>query len=110
MPITKAVEPNYVPWSHEQFLRRLKTFADLKSWTSKPDAVNEVEWAKRGWVCVDVNTVGCRGGCEQRVVVGLRPGRKDDQGVEIEGSEDYSVEIGSSRVLLDTPSICSWVL
>jgi len=35
--------------------------------------VNEVEWAKRGWQCVDINTVGCKGGCGKRVIVRLDP-------------------------------------
>lgn len=87
-------EPNYTPWSHGAFLTRLKTFADVSRWTSKPDAVNEVAWAKRGWVCAGLNTVSCRGGCEKRVVIALRPPRKDSSGAVIEGSEDYSVEIG----------------
>ncbi|CAK4034734.1 c3hc zinc finger domain-containing [Lecanosticta acicola] len=52
--------PNYSPWSHESFLARLKTFSSVSQWHPKPDAINEVEWAKRGWVCVDVNTVACK--------------------------------------------------
>lgn len=88
--------PNYVPWSRELFLERLKTFADLRIWTSKPDAVNEVAWAKRGWVCDGLNRVACKGGCEERVVVALRPMRNDEDGAKIEGSEDYAVEIGLS--------------
>jgi len=35
--------------------------------------VNEVEWAKRGWWCVDTNTVGCKGGCQQRLLVKVEP-------------------------------------
>ena len=63
--------PNYAPWSHDAFLARLKTFRSVSLWHPKPETIGEVEWAKRGWVCVDVNTVGCRGGCERRVVVSL---------------------------------------
>ena len=65
--------PHFSPWSHETFLQRLQTFASVTQWHPKPDAVNEVEWAKRGWQCVEVNTVGCRGGCGKRVVVRLDP-------------------------------------
>ncbi|KAL9087540.1 MAG: hypothetical protein Q9165_006651 [Trypethelium subeluteriae] len=86
-------QPNYIPWSQEAFLGRLRTFADVKLWTPKPDAVDEVEWAKRGWVCEGINRVACKGGCERRVVVRLRPKRRDAEGKEIEGSEDYSVEV-----------------
>lgn len=63
--------PNFSPWSHEKFLARLQTFSSVSQWHPKPDAISEVEWAKRGWVCVDVNTVACKGGCEKRVVVSL---------------------------------------
>lgn len=63
--------PNFSPWSHETFLARLKTFSSVSLWHPKPEAISEVEWAKRGWVCIDVNTVACRRGCEKRVVVSL---------------------------------------
>lgn len=95
---TTSNEPNYLPSSHIAFLRRLKTFADLSVWTSKPDPINEVTWAKKGWICVGVNTVACKGGCEQRVVVALRPPRKDEEGKDISGSEDYSVDVDDELV------------
>lgn len=56
-------------------------------WHPKPEAISEVEWAKRGWICVEVNTVGCSGGCERRVVVDLAP-RKKPVGVDVEELED----------------------
>lgn len=99
-PDTRVREPNYNPWSHVGFLRRLKTFSNVRVWSSKPDAINEVEWAKRGWVCDknSLNTVACRGGCEARVVVGLRPALKDEEGKEIDGTEDMSVELSEELV------------
>ncbi len=86
-PASKTADPsgtpkkpaNYSPWSHGTFLARLKTFSSASLWHSKPDAISEVEWAKRGWVCVDVNTVGCKGGCEKRVVVSMEPPKKTAQ-------------------------------
>ena len=60
--------------------------------------VNEVAWAKRGWVCAGVNTVACKGGCEKRVVVALRRPRKDEAGKGIPGTEDYSVDIDDELV------------
>ena len=63
--------PNFSPWSQESFLARLKTFSKVSYWHPKPEAIGEVHWAKRGWSCVDLNTVACRGGCERRVVVKL---------------------------------------
>lgn len=63
--------PNFAPWSQETFLARLKTFSKVSNWHPKPEVISEVHWAKRGWSCVDLNTVACRGGCERRVVVKL---------------------------------------
>ena len=54
-----------------------------------------MEWAKRGWICEGWNTVACKGGCEQRVVVILRPKRQDEDGKEIDNSEDMNMEVGT---------------
>ena len=85
------VPPNFSPWSHEAFLAKLKTFSSVSLWHSKPEAISEVEWAKRGWVCVGVNTVACRGGCEKRSVVSLdlpkNAGTEDD---DDDGEDDGS--------------------
>jgi hypothetical protein len=97
-PASPRKAPNYQPGSQEQFLARLKTFADVKKWGSKPDAIGEVEWAKRGWSCDAWNTVACKGGCEQRVAVKLRPKRKSADGKEIEMSEDLGADVGEGLV------------
>jgi len=88
----EARKPNFQPYSQPAFLERLQTFT-VKKWSTKPDAISEVEWAKRGWGCEGWNTVACRGGCEKRVVVKLRPKRKGEDGKEIEGSEDMGYEV-----------------
>ncbi|KAF4959973.1 hypothetical protein FGADI_1247 [Fusarium gaditjirri] len=41
----------YAPTDRGDLLKRLGTFQDITDWTPKPDKVNEIEWAKRGWVC-----------------------------------------------------------
>ncbi|OCL08097.1 zf-C3HC-domain-containing protein [Glonium stellatum] len=97
-PSTPRKTPNYAPYSHDQFLARLKTFADVRLWSTKPDRIGEVEWAKQGWICEGWNTVACKGGCEQRVVVILRPKRKDKDGKEIDNSEDMSMEVEDELV------------
>jgi hypothetical protein len=87
--------PNFSPWSHEAFLARLKTFSSVSLWHPKLEAISEVEWAKRGWVCVEVNTVACKGGCERRIVVTLgSPKRKEAQDHEDsdDGEEEAAVE------------------
>ena len=95
---TPRKPPNFQPYSQDQFLGRLKTFADVKKWTTKPDAISEVEWARRGWSCDTWNTVACKGGCEKRVAVKLRPKRKDASGKDIEMSEDLAVEVEDALV------------
>ncbi|KAF2657912.1 zf-C3HC-domain-containing protein [Lophiostoma macrostomum CBS 122681] len=97
-PSTPRKEPYYQPYSQEQFLGRLKTFADVRKWTNKPDAIGEVQWAKRGWSCDIWNAVACKGGCEQRVVVKLRPKRKDNEGKEIKMTEDMALETDEGLV------------
>lgn len=95
---TPRKAPNFQPYSQEQFLERLKTFADVRKWTVKPDTISEVEWAKRGWSCEAWNTVACKGGCEQRVSVKLRPRRKNAEGREMEMTEDMDSDIDADLV------------
>jgi hypothetical protein len=89
---------NYAPYSQEHFLSRLKTFADVKKWTMKPEKLSEIEWAKRGWVCEDWNKVACKGGCEKRLFIKLLPKMKDENGDELDGTEDYDVEVEQDLV------------
>ncbi|KAL2174561.1 C3HC zinc finger-like-domain-containing protein [Thermothelomyces heterothallicus CBS 202.75] len=51
--------PKYCPGDRDQLLRRLATFQELTDWAPKPDRVNEVEWARRGWVCQGKERVKC---------------------------------------------------
>ncbi|EME88136.1 uncharacterized protein MYCFIDRAFT_75970 [Pseudocercospora fijiensis CIRAD86] len=80
--------PQFSPWSQDTFLARLKTFSSVSQWHPKPDPIGEVEWAKRGWVCVDVNTVACKGGCEHRLVVSMEIDRKARNSMEAEEESD----------------------
>ncbi|RMJ22118.1 hypothetical protein PHISP_07017 [Aspergillus sp. HF37] len=68
---SSTARPSFVPWDRERFLERLETFRRVDRWSPKPDAVNEVAWAKRGWICTDVSRVTCVGGCGGSVVVKL---------------------------------------
>jgi hypothetical protein len=61
-------------------LKRLGTFQELTDWTPKPDKVNEIEWAKRGWVCHGKETVRCLL-CHRELVVKLN--RKVVDGKEV---------------------------
>ena len=63
--------PNFAPWDRYQFLERLATFRHVDKWIGKPERINEVQWAKRGWTCVGKERVGCVGGCGREVVIKL---------------------------------------
>lgn len=96
-PITSTDERDnslvgtYAPWSREAFLKRLNTFADPHLWTVKPEAINELQWAKRGWICADKETVACKGQCEQRLVIDLGPSQCDHE-LSQNDNEDEQVQ------------------
>ncbi|KAL8845402.1 MAG: hypothetical protein Q9176_000038 [Flavoplaca citrina] len=86
--------PNFAPWDRSQFLRRLETFRHVDKWMSKPNEINEVQWAKRGWTCAGKETVGCVGGCGNEVVISLEPSREEENPTEHlepsgEATDDY---------------------
>ncbi|KAM5350570.1 hypothetical protein ACJ41O_007075 [Fusarium nematophilum] len=70
----------YSPSDRADLLKRLSTFQEITDWTPKPDKVNEVEWAKRGWVCRGKETVRCLL-CHRELVVKLN--RKVVDGKEV---------------------------
>ncbi len=72
--------PKYAPWDRTAFLQRLKSFSNLTDWTPKPSKVNEVEWAKRGWVCQKLERVRCSL-CNIEILVKLN--RKEVDGKEV---------------------------
>ncbi|KAK3692084.1 copper-exporting ATPase-like protein [Podospora appendiculata] len=73
-------QPKYCPGDRDQLVRRLATFQELTDWTPKPDKVNEIEWAKRGWVCQGKERVKCTL-CSRELNVKLN--RKEVDGKEI---------------------------
>jgi len=60
--------PRYCPSDRDELIRRLGTFQELTEWTPKPDKVNEIEWAKRGWICQGKERVRCTL-CHRELVV-----------------------------------------
>ena len=72
--------PKYAPWDRTAFLNRLKSFSNLTDWTPKPSRVNEVEWAKRGWVCKKFERVRC---CLCNVEILVKLNRKEVDGKEV---------------------------
>ena len=75
-----APEPKFCPGDREQLIRRLATFQELTEWTPKPDKVNEIEWAKRGWACQGKERVRCTLCCKELVV--QTNTKKDGEGRE----------------------------
>lgn len=80
--------PTFVPWDRERFLERLETFRRVDRWTSKPSPINEVQWAKRGWICTDVMRVTCASDCGGAVVVKLPDEIDELDGFNIEKVEE----------------------
>ncbi|KAI9736567.1 MAG: hypothetical protein M1818_006078 [Claussenomyces sp. TS43310] len=73
--------PKYAPWDRAAFLARLKSFSNITDWTPKPSKVNEVEWAKRGWVCQKFERVRC---CFCNVEILVKLNKK-----EVDGKEEH---------------------
>jgi hypothetical protein len=92
--------PNYAPWSHDQFLVRLKTFADVRTWTPKPTGIGEVDWAKRGWSVTGKDTVGCKGGCEKRLLVKIAKEKQTATEADEEAGEDSSWWMGDVEMAM----------
>lgn len=98
---------NYLPSNRAAFLERLETFRSVTKWhIPSTESINAAEWAKRGWICVDTDTVAC-GICRERVYVNIdleddmnkenkvheSPQREISPLVELEDDERYSAAI-----------------
>lgn len=99
-PSASKPRPNYLPFDRAAFLERLLTFRDLTKWkTGKPDAINEVRWAKRGWSCVGVDRVACVGGCNKQLVVRLA--KQETQSERTDNRENSEGE--ERQAIIDLP-------
>ncbi|KAK2740163.1 hypothetical protein FQN55_009004 [Onygenales sp. PD_40] len=112
-PSPSSHRPNFVPWDRERFLERLETFRRVDRWSPKPPAINEVQWAKRGWSCVDVMRVECVGGCGRAVVVKLpeeADEEEDDTDKIVERKEVQArlVEEYAKRIAEGHSERCPW--
>ncbi|KAF9430195.1 hypothetical protein BGZ76_000934, partial [Entomortierella beljakovae] len=100
---------SYMPWSREQFHERLETFKP-STWFDKPNAVNPVECAKRGWINKGNDRLECYGGCGGVVIVridldqdnsqraGDHTSTDDKNGESIANSEDSDIEMGDPYI------------
>ncbi|KAI9640629.1 hypothetical protein NHQ30_010928 [Ciborinia camelliae] len=80
-PVSTTEPPKWAPYDRTEFLKRLKSFSNLTDWTPKPARVNEVEWAKRGWVCQKKERVRC---CFCNVEILVKLNKKEEDGKEKE--------------------------
>ncbi|CAD6449323.1 f2dc6154-6610-4cfe-979e-992d250a1979 [Sclerotinia trifoliorum] len=80
-PVSHSEPPKWAPYDRAEFLKRLKSFSNLTDWTPKPARVNEVEWAKRGWVCQKKERVRC---CFCNVEILVKLNKKEEDGKEKE--------------------------
>ncbi|EFQ30314.1 uncharacterized protein GLRG_05458 [Colletotrichum graminicola M1.001] len=74
--------PKFAPSDRSELLKRLASFQEITDWTPKPDAVNEIEWAKRGWVCQGKDRVRCTL-CNKELVVKLNKREVDGKEVPV---------------------------
>ncbi|KAL7621879.1 hypothetical protein AAE478_007379 [Parahypoxylon ruwenzoriense] len=77
---SRVEPPKYCPGDRDELIRRLGTFQELTEWTPKPDKVNEIEWAKRGWVCQGKERVQCTL-CHKELVV--KTNKREVDGKEV---------------------------
>jgi hypothetical protein len=68
---TTSLTGHYLPSSRPAFLERLATFRQVTQWhVPSTEPINAAVWAKRGWICIDRDTVFC-GPCKERLTVDL---------------------------------------
>ncbi|KAF7719672.1 Uncharacterized protein PECH_004172 [Penicillium ucsense] len=111
---TSSTRPTFVPWDRERFLERLETFRRVDRWTSKPAAINEVQWAKCGWVCTDVARVSCISNCGGSVVVKLPDEIDEVDGFDMEKVQERKqvrlrlVEEYQKQMIEEHGENCPW--
>lgn len=112
---------HFAPWDRGQFLERLKTYRHVDRWMGKPERVNEVQWAKRGWSCVGKERVRCVGGCGKEIVITLETSRnekeegddrpfddEDDEDEWREKTQEQLVEKYSEMIITSHETGCLW--
>ncbi|KOS22446.1 mRNA export factor rsm1 [Escovopsis weberi] len=81
----------YSPNSRDDLLKRLATFQEITEWTPKPDEINEVEWARRGWVCRGKERVRCLL-CHKELVVKLKKDEADGNDMDELAAAEFVLE------------------
>ncbi|TDZ38500.1 NIPA-like protein [Colletotrichum spinosum] len=104
------VSSRFAPSDRKELLKRLATFQEITDWTPKPDRVNEIEWAKRGWVCHGKDRVRCTL-CNKELVVKLNKREVDGKEVPVlvaSEIEEALVEKYSELIVTAHFEDCLW--
>ncbi|KAF6819349.1 mRNA export factor rsm1 [Colletotrichum sojae] len=104
------VTSKFAPSDRNELLKRLATFQEITDWTPKPDRVNEVEWAKRGWVCQGKDRVRCTL-CNKQLVVKLNKREVDGKEVPVLVASDVEealIEKYSDLIVTAHLEECLW--
>ncbi|XP_065860670.1 uncharacterized protein [Euphorbia lathyris] len=64
--LAAAVAPLCRPWDRGDLMRRMATFKSM-TWFAKPKVVSAVNCARRGWINLDVDIIGCEA-CGSRLL------------------------------------------
>ncbi len=96
---TTSLTGHYLPSSRQAFLERLETFRQVTKWhVPSTEPINASAWVKRGWICVDTDTVFC-GSCKERLWIDLEikereaPENGEDPNVKSEDDpEQYAMQ------------------
>ncbi|XXG96135.1 hypothetical protein Hte_002414 [Hypoxylon texense] len=96
---SKTDAPKYCPGDRDELIRRLGTFQELTEWTPKPDKINEIEWAKRGWVCQGKERVRCTL-CHKELVVKTSKTEVDGKAVPVLAGSDIEEALVKRFILL----------
>lgn len=92
---TTSLTEHYLPSSRPAFLERLATYRQVTQWhIPSTDPINASAWAKRGWICIDKDTVFC-GPCKERLTVDLdlENGNLHEPDATGDGAEDESYNL-----------------
>lgn len=92
---TASLTGHYLPSSRPAFLERLETFRQVTQWhVPSTEIINASEWAKRGWICIDKDTVFC-GPCKERLTIDLDldNGNLHEPDATGDGTEDESYNL-----------------
>lgn len=106
---SKQSQLKYCPMDRDQLIKRLATYQEMTEWSPKPDRVNEIEWAKRGWVCQGKERVRCTL-CNREQVVKLNKKEVDGKEVTLMVSEiaEALIQKYSELIVESHSEDCLW--